>query len=128
MNNGIDPDKRAGKQRIAAHIMRSRMNKGKPVSSQEANELVDEVFEAMYLALINGFSVCIANFGSLTPVKVAAHMVRDPRNGETREQPETLRVKWTMADRLRDVINGRSRVFTVKKVSPPTKGKRKADV
>lgn len=119
MNNGTDKARRAGKQRIATHVFRTRQNKGKPITMAEASELVDEVFDAMYLALANGFTVCYANFGSLTLVKQHERTARNPQTGERLTVKAQKRVKWVAADRLRDVVNGRTKVFTVRK-SPKT--------
>lgn len=107
--------KRAGKQRIATHIYRTRLNKGKPISMAEANELVDEVFDAMYLALANGFTVVFANFGSLTPTTRENVKVRNPQTGATRIVEKYTRVRWIAAPRLKAVVNGRTKVFTVRK-------------
>lgn len=107
--------KRAGKQRIATHIYRTRQNKGKPISMAEANELVDEVFDAMYLALANGFTVVFANFGSLTPTTRENVKVRNPQTGQVRVVEKYTRVRWVTAPRLKAVVNGRSKVFTVRK-------------
>jgi nucleoid DNA-binding protein len=115
MNNGVDKARRAGKQRIATHVFRTRQNKGKPISMAEANELVDEVFDAMYLALANGFTVVVANFGSLTPVKQHERTACNPQTGERVTIQAQKRVKWVASDRLRDVVNGRTKVFTVRK-------------
>lgn len=115
MHQVQDKGKRVGKERMAAHIYVMRKNKGKPVTKNEARELVDEVFDAMYVALANGYTVYFSNFGSLTPITKENVRVLNPRTRKLTLVKRHTRVRWMPSRQLRDIVNGRSRYFTVRK-------------
>lgn len=108
-------NKRVGVERIAAHIVKVQGRKGNTVTRKQAVEMVDMVAEAMFLALINGYTVSISNFISLTPIVRQERSARNPQNGETVHVPARKWVKLRLQDHLVAVLNGESTRFTLKK-------------
>lgn len=113
-----DRSKRVGKQRIAAHIVRTKLKQGIEIKQADAEEMVDMVVEGMFLAVINGFAVSFSNLGSITPVATEARTRRNPQTGEKVYVPAGKRIRWLTSDHLNDVLNGRSKRFTSAKRGP----------
>jgi DNA-binding protein HU-beta len=64
------------------------------------------VLDTIAKTLAGGYGVAITNFGSWHPVIAPARKARNPQTGEAVQVPETFRVKWTTAPKLRDMVNG----------------------
>lgn len=70
-----------------------------------AKTIVEAIFGRIKTALINGESVRLADFGTLSIRDRAEHQVRNPRTGELMKQPASKRVHFTTGKALREALN-----------------------
>lgn len=70
-----------------------------------AKTIVEAIFGKIKTALINGESVRLADFGTLSVRTRAAHNGRNPRTNETIQLPESKHVHFTTGKALREALN-----------------------
>ena len=70
-----------------------------------AKTIIEAIFNKIKTALINGESVQLADFGTLSVKTHAAHQGRNPRTNETIQLPESKRVHFTTGKALREALN-----------------------
>ena len=74
-------------------------------SQRSAEEIIDTVFSTMKSALINGESVKLVHFGTLSVRKKAPRRGRNPRTGDTMEISSRSMVTFKPSKGLRMKIN-----------------------
>ena len=70
-----------------------------------AETIIEAIFGKIKTALINGESVRLANFGTLSVRTHAARNGRNPRTNETIQIPESKRIHFTTGKALREALN-----------------------
>ena len=73
--------------------------------SHAAKTIVEAIFNKIKTALINGESVQILEFGTLSVRTHAARNGRNPRTNETIQIPESKRIHFTTGKALREALN-----------------------
>jgi integration host factor subunit alpha len=74
-------------------------------SQHSAEEIVDTVFSTMKSALLNGESIKLVHFGTLSVRKKSPRRGRNPRTGETMEISSRSMVSFKPSKGLRMKIN-----------------------
>ncbi|QFG07906.1 DNA binding, HU-like domain [Streptomyces phage Stuff] len=76
------------------------------VSLEQGHEAVFAVLDTVAKTLAGGYGVTVTNFGSWHPVVAPSRRAHNPQTMEPVTVPETFRVKWTTAPKLKEIVNG----------------------
>ncbi|UTN93015.1 DNA binding, HU-like domain [Streptomyces phage Marky] len=99
------------KSYIPSHDL-SRTSLGEAVAAQmgvsldQGHAAVFAVLDVVAKTLAGGYGVSVTNFGSWHPVVAPARRAHNPQTMEPVQLPESFRVKWTTAPKLKEIVNG----------------------
>ena len=89
---------------IKAELAYELRKKYAGMTSKEATEIINEVFDIIKDALVKGDSVQIIGFGTFKVRERKEREGRDPRTGEVISIPPTKRVHFTQGKSLKGAI------------------------
>lgn len=70
----------------------------------QAEKIINNIFDQIELALINGEDVSLPKIGKLKPVRKPPRTARNPHTGEPIKVPARTVVKFTPAKSLKDSV------------------------
>lgn len=79
---------------------------GEKVTKKVAKEIIDDVFDNIEEALVNGEGISIRGFGSFKPIEKKGRVYIEPRNQTPVEKGPSIYPKFTPSNKLKAALNG----------------------
>ena len=95
----------AGKGNVTRKELSISINERLGISQRNAAKMVDTIFAAMKDTLVNGESLKLVQFGTLTVRGKSPRRGRNPRTGESMTITKRKMVTFRPSKRLRELLN-----------------------
>jgi len=93
------------KRNVTRKELATSINEQLGISQRNSSELVDKIFAVMKETLIDGESIKLVQFGTLTVRDKAPRRGRNPRTGEAMTITKRKMVSFRPNKRLRELLN-----------------------
>ncbi|WP_417912139.1 integration host factor subunit alpha [Candidatus Electronema sp. TJ] len=101
----MNEQKEADKGNVTRKELSLSINERLGISQRNAAKMVDTIFAAMKDTLVNGESLKLVQFGTLTVRGKSPRRGRNPRTGETMTITKRKMVTFRPSKRLRELLN-----------------------